>query len=224
MVYDAIATRMAALQQAIVGACRQVSGDVKRLPTLVAASKGQSVAAIEAAIALGVTDFGENRVQEAQEKWPEIKVRHPHLRLHLIGPLQSNKVADAVALFDVIETVDRIKIADALAAEAAKTRRSLDYYIQVNIGEESQKSGVLPAELDNLLKHAREGGHLNIVGLMGVPPADANPAPYFALLAKLATRYGMKQLSMGMSHDFDVAIRLGATHVRIGTALFGTRI
>ena len=212
--YDMLATRVAAVQQAITGA-----GGA----TLIAASKGQPADMIEAVIGLGITEFGENRVQEAQEKWPELKARHPHVRLHLIGPLQSNKVAEAVALFDVIQTIDREKIADAVANEAAKQSKLLECLMQVNIGEEPQKSGVMPRELANLLRYCHETAGLPITGLMAVPPAEANPAPYFALLAKLAKQHGLDELSMGMSHDFATAIRLGATQVRVGTALFGER-
>ena len=209
--YDMLATRVAAAQQATAGASR-----------LIAASKGQPVSVLEAAIDLGITEFGENRVQEAAEKWPELLAQHPTLQLHLIGPLQSNKVAEAVALFDVIQTIDREKIAEAVASEAARTGKTVTCLVQVNIGEEPQKSGVLPRDLPNLLRYCETIG-LPIAGLMAVPPAEDNPAPYFALLAKLGKRHGLAELSMGMSHDFVTAIRLGATQVRLGTALFGAR-
>lgn len=227
--HDPIATRMASLQQAI-----GVASDMWRVTngapvtchpspvTLIAASKTQPEAAIKAAITAGVMAFGENRVQEAQAKWPALKAAYPAVRLHLIGPLQTNKVSDAVALFDVIETLDRPKLVDALTAEEAATGQKREYFIQVNIGEEPQKSGVAPQDLASLLAYARDT--LHITGLMAVPPADANPAPYFALLAKLAARYKLPNLSMGMSQDFETAIRLGATHIRIGTALFGERV
>ena len=209
--YDMLATRVAAAQQALAGASR-----------LIAASKGQPVSVLEAAIDLGITEFGENRVQEAAEKWPELLAQHPTLQLHLIGPLQSNKVAEAVALFDVIQTIDREKIAEAVASEAARTGKTVTCLVQVNIGEEPQKSGVLPRDLPNLLRYCETIG-LPIVGLMAVPPAEDNPAPYFALLAKLGKRHGLTELSMGMSHDFVTAIRLGASQVRLGTVLFGAR-
>lgn len=212
-----LATGLAAVQQRLA-----IAGGRGR-PTLIAASKSQPVEVLEAAITLGITNFGENRVQEAAEKWPALKARYPAVRLHLIGPLQSNKAAEAVALFDVIHTVDREKIADALAEEAAKQGRALAYFIQVNIGEEPQKHGVLPRDLEALLQHCRDTARLPVSGLMAVPPADANPAPYFALLAKLAKRHDLPHLSMGMSNDFETALRLGATHIRVGTAIFGAR-
>jgi pyridoxal phosphate enzyme (YggS family) len=191
--------------------------------TIIGASKNQPPGALAAAIAQGLTDFGENRVQEAQAKWPALKIVHPALRLHLIGPLQTNKVPEAVALFDAIHTVDRAKLIDALAAEMARQGRVLPCFIQVNTGEEPQKSGVAPREADALIAHAREAG-LNLAGLMCVPPADQLPAPHFALLHAIARRNGLVQLSMGMSEDYETAVRLGATHVRIGRALFGERV
>ena len=156
------------------------------------------------------------------EKWPALKARHPEVVLHLIGPLQSNKAREAVALFDVIQTVDRVKIADALAGEIARQGKSPRLLIQVNTGEEPQKSGVVPQEAAALLDHCR-GLKLPVVGLMCVPPADQNPAPHFALLKKMADGFGLTELSMGMSSDYPTAIRLGATMVRVGTALFGER-
>jgi uncharacterized pyridoxal phosphate-containing UPF0001 family protein len=217
---------------------------------LIGASKGQPAAKLEAAIGLGLTHFGENKVQEAAEKWPALKAAHPEVTLHLIGPLQSNKAADAVALFDVIQTVDRPKIADALAAAVERLRRLNEarvashgepegrglggdapartkfatpkFLIQVNIGEEPQKAGVAPKDAAALLAHCRSLG-LTINGLMCVPPEGVNPAPYFALMQKLAREHGLKELSMGMSGDFETAIRMGATMVRVGTALFGER-
>jgi pyridoxal phosphate enzyme (YggS family) len=162
-------------------------------------------------------------VQEAQAKYPELQRRHPGLRLHLIGPLQTNKVKDAVALFDVIQTVDREKLARALAAEMARQNRKLDLFIQVNIGEEEQKAGVAPREADAFIKLCRDELGLAIAGLMCIPPAEKQPAPYFALLREIARRNGLSALSMGMSGDYESAIRLGATLVRVGTAIFGTR-
>lgn len=193
-----------------------------RAPRLIGVTKGQPTEAVEAALALGLTDFGENRVQEAQGKYEALKARHPQIRLHLIGPLQTNKVKEAVALFDVIHTVDREKLADSLKAEMEKQRRTLQCLIQVNVGEEPQKSGVLPQDMDALLAHCR-AINLPILGLMAVPPADLPPAPYFAWLYKNARAHDLSELSMGMSNDFETAIRFGATMVRVGTALFGER-
>jgi pyridoxal phosphate enzyme (YggS family) len=194
----------------------------KPLATLIGASKSQPAELLEAAIALGLKDFGENKVQEAQAKWPALKAAHGDVRLHLIGPLQSNKAADAVALFDVIHTIDRVKIADALADACQKLGKQPQFLIQVNIGQEPQKAGVTPRETAALLAHCRALG-LNVIGLMAVPPEGENPAPYFALLKKMGDELGLTELSMGMSSDFEVATRLGATMVRVGTALFGSR-
>jgi pyridoxal phosphate enzyme (YggS family) len=191
-------------------------------PVLIGASKTQPAPVLEAAIAAGLTQFGENKVQEAQAKWPVLKAAHPAITLHLIGGLQSNKAAEAVALFDVIQTIDRVKIADAVANEIARQGRAVPVLIQVNTGDEPQKGGVAPREVGALLTHCRAAG-LDVRGLMGVPPAEINPAPHFALLQKLAATHGLEWLSMGMSGDFETAIRLGATHIRVGTALFGAR-
>ena len=190
---------------------------------LIAVSKGHTAARMEEALALGQRVFGENRVQEAQEKWPALKLKYPDIELHLIGPLQSNKAKEAVALFDVIETLDRPKLAEALAAEMGRQNRQLPCFIQVNTGEEAQKAGVLPGEADDFIRECREKWKLPVVGLMCIPPAETNPAPHFALLREIAKRHGLSQLSMGMSGDFEVAVRFGATHVRVGTALFGER-
>ena len=198
------------------------TGDQRLTTTLIGASKSQPAALLEAAIGLGLMDFGENKVQEAESKWPSLKEKYPRVRLHLIGPLQSNKAADAVALFDVIHTVDRVKIADALAAACEKLGKHPRLLIQVNTGEEPQKAGVAPREAASLLAHCRAIG-LPITGLMCVPPEGVNPAPHFALLQKMADELGLPELSMGMSGDFETAIRLGATMVRVGTALFGAR-
>ena len=189
--------------------------------TLIAVSKTQPVEAIEALIAQGQRDFGENRVQEAQAKWPPLKERHPDVRLHLIGQLQSNKAEEAVALFDAIHSVDRPSLVEALGKAIAKTGRRPDCFIQVNIGDEAQKGGCPVAELPALLEQARA---LPIVGLMCIPPDGVEAAPYFALLAKLAGRHGLTGLSMGMSADYESAVMIGASHVRVGTALFGARM
>lgn len=193
-------------------------------PVIIAASKSQSAHAIEDLIAKGVRHFGENRVQEAQDKWPALRLRHPDITLHLIGPMQSNKVADAVALFDVIETIDRKKIADAVASESKKQNKQPICLIQVNIGDEPQKSGIALAEVDDFINYCRDTAQLRIHGLMCVPPAELHPAPYFALLRHIAERHGLGTLSMGMSGDYEEAIRMGATHIRLGTALFGQRV
>lgn len=189
---------------------------------LIAASKTQEEDALRAALACGQRLFGENKVQEAQAHWAHMRKSFPDLELHLIGPLQTNKAADAVALFDCIETLDREKLADALAAEMKKQGRDLPCLIQVNTGEEEQKAGIAPKDLPTFLSYCRECG-LKIAGLMCIPPVDEAPALHFALLKKLAAENGLEQLSMGMSADYEKAVALGATYVRIGTSLFGER-
>ncbi|WP_312805887.1 YggS family pyridoxal phosphate-dependent enzyme [Agrobacterium cavarae] len=191
--------------------------------TLVAVSKTFDGDAIQPVIDCGQRVFGENRVQEAQGKWPALKEQTPDIELHLIGPLQSNKAADAVALFDVIESVDREKIARALADECSKQGKALRFYVQVNTGLEPQKAGLDPRETAAFVKLCRDELKLTIEGLMCIPPADENPGPHFALLAKLARECGVEKLSMGMSGDFETAIEFGATSVRVGSALFGAR-
>jgi pyridoxal phosphate enzyme (YggS family) len=219
---DDIATRLAEIR-ARIRAAAESAGRPADAVTLVAVGKTHPAAAIEAALAAGQLHFGENRVQEAREKYPALRQRWPDLRLHLIGPLQTNKVRDAVALCDVIETVDREKLARALAAEMARAGRRPDCLVQVNIGEEPQKAGVMPDGVDALLALCRGELGLPIVGLMAIPPVDEPPAPYFALLAETARRHGLPVVSMGMSGDFEIAVRLGATHVRVGSAIFGAR-
>ena len=189
---------------------------------LIAVSKTRSVEDIEPLILDGQMLFGENRVQEAASKWPALKERHPGVELHLIGQLQSNKAEEAVALFDVIHSVDRLSLVTALGKAMQKLERAVPCFIQVNIGAEEQKGGCSVAELPDLLKAAREA-EIPVAGLMCIPPADVEAAPFFALLAELAARHNLPQLSMGMSDDFETAIMLGATHIRVGTALFGTR-
>jgi PLP dependent protein len=191
--------------------------------TLLAASKSQPEARLLEAIRAGVKCFGENRVQEAAAKWTSLRNQHPDIRLHLIGPLQTNKVPEAVALFDVIETLDRPKLADALAAEMRKQGRAPRCYIQINTGEEPQKTGIAPREADAFIEYCGKTLGLPVTGLMCVPPADRDPTPHFALLRTIAQRHGLPELSMGMSHDYASAIRMGATEIRIGTALFGER-
>jgi pyridoxal phosphate enzyme (YggS family) len=193
-------------------------GDV----TLIAISKTQDAEAIEPLIAAGQRCFGENRVQEAQAKWPALKAVHPGIALHMVGQLQSNKAEEAVALFDAIHSVDRPSLVTALARAMDKAGRRPDCFIQVNIGDEAQKGGCAVADLPALLAEARTAG-LPVAGLMCVPPADVEAAPYFALLGKIARDNGLAGLSMGMSGDFETAVMLGATHVRVGTALFGER-
>ena len=190
---------------------------------LIAVSKTHGPEAIRPLVAAGQRDFGENRVQEAQAKWPPLKAEIPGLRLHLIGSLQSNKAEDAVALFDSIHSVDRPSLVEALARAMAKLGRAPDCFVQVNIGDEPQKGGCAVADLPGLLERCRDGG-LAVTGLMAIPPAAVEPAPYFALLAKLARRHGLPGLSIGMSADYETAVMIGATHVRVGTALFGPRI
>lgn len=188
--------------------------------TLIAVTKTHEAEAIEPLLAAGHRDFGENRVQEAGAKWPALRERYPEARLHLIGQLQSNKAADAVALFDVIHSLDRISLVTALARAAGE--RAPECFVQVNLAAEPQKGGCPVPDLPNLIAAAREAG-LPLAGLMCIPPADKEAAPWFALLAELARRHGLKGLSMGMSGDFETAVTLGATHVRVGTALLGER-
>jgi PLP dependent protein len=190
--------------------------------TLIAVSKTQPAEAIEALIEAGQRDFGENRIQEAKAKWPALLERHSGVRLHFVGSLQSNKAAEAVALCDFIHSVDRPSLVDALGDAMARSGRRPACFLQVNIGDEPQKGGCAVAELPALLERAREAG-LPVAGLMAIPPADVEPAPYFALLAKLARRHDVAGLSMGMSADYETAVTIGANHVRVGTALFGER-
>ena len=189
---------------------------------LIAVSKTRSAEEIEPLLAAGHLVFGENRVQEAAGKWPALTVKYPDIELHMIGQLQSNKAAEAVALFDCIHSVDRLSLIKALAKEMDRQDRQIPCFLQVNIGEEPQKGGCDIKAVPELLAQARTAG-IAVAGLMAVPPDDANPVPYFALLAKLARENGLDQLSMGMSGDFEKAIKLGATHIRVGTALFGPR-
>lgn len=190
---------------------------------LIAVSKTYGADAILPVLAAGQRDFGENRVQEAQGKWPDLKLRYPDVQLHLIGPLQSNKAKDAVALFDAIHSIDREKIARAIAQEMRAQGRRLTLFVQVNTGEEPQKAGIGPRETAAFVALCRDDLHLPIAGLMCIPPVDEEPALHFALLAKLAAETGLTGLSMGMSDDFETAVALGATHVRVGSAIFGAR-
>jgi pyridoxal phosphate enzyme (YggS family) len=215
-------TSLARVRGEIAAACAEGKRDPAAV-TLIAVSKTFGAEAIEPVIAAGQRVFGENRVQEAKAKWPPLRAAHPDIALHLIGPLQSNKAKEAVALFDAIHAVDRPSIAEALAKEIAKQARHPTLFVEVNTGEEPQKAGVLPQEADAFIKTCRESYGLTIAGLMCIPPFDEAPAPHFALTAKIAARNGLSLLSMGMSADFAAAIAFGATHVRVGTAIFGGR-
>jgi pyridoxal phosphate enzyme (YggS family) len=214
--------RLEAVRRAIRRAER-TAGRPEGATTLVAVSKTFGPDEIEPVLVAGHRVFGENRVQEAEAKWLTLRERYADVELHLIGPLQSNKAAEAVALFDVIHTVDRPKIAKAIAKEMAEQDRAVRLFVQVNVGEEAQKAGVALSELDVFLAACRDDYGLAIEGLMCIPPVDEPPAPYFALLQKLAKRHGLAGLSMGMSADFAEAIPFGATHVRVGSAIFGMR-
>lgn len=213
--------RLEAVSGAVARAAR-LAGRPPGAATLIAVSKTRGAESIRSLIAAGQREFGENRVQEAQDKWPELKAERPDLKLHLIGRLQSNKASDAVALFDAIHSVDRTSLIEALAAAMATQGRRPDCFLQVNIGDEAQKGGCAIADLPALLESGRAAG-LPVAGLMCIPPAGLEAAPYFALLARLARRHGLAGLSMGMSADFETAVTLGASHVRVGTALFGDR-
>jgi len=217
-----IAANLASVRERMAEAA-EAAGRAPDTITLVAVAKTFGAEAVRAALAAGQSVFGENRVQEAQAKYPALKAAHPSLELHLIGPLQTNKARDAVALFDVIQTVDRPKLAAALAAAMDRSGRRPRCFIQVNTGEEPQKAGILPADADAFIATARDTYGLPIEGLMCIPPLDEEPALHFALLREIARRNGLSGLSMGMSGDFETAIRFGATHVRVGTAIFGTR-
>ena len=218
----AIAERLKSVQGRIEAAAVAAGRDPRSV-ALVAVSKTNGVRMVRQALAAGQRIFGENRVQEAAAKFPQLRADYPDLQLHLIGPLQTNKVKEAVALFDVIETVDRPKLAAELAKEMQKTGRRPRCYIQVNIGNEPQKAGVAPHDVSALLALSRDEYRLPIVGLMCIPPADEDPAPYFARMAALAKAHHLPILSQGMSGDYPAAIAAGATHVRVGTAIFGIR-
>ncbi|AVA23637.1 MULTISPECIES: YggS family pyridoxal phosphate-dependent enzyme [unclassified Rhizobium] len=209
--------------RAHIAAAEHQAGRPAGAVQLVAVSKTFDAEAIRPAISAGQRVFGENRVQESQGKWPLLKAETPEIELHLIGPLQSNKAADAVALFDVIETVDREKIARALADEMKRQGKVLRLYVQVNTGLEPQKAGIAPDDTTAFVDFCRKELGLSIEGLMCIPPADENPGPHFALLAKLAKKSGVEKLSMGMSSDYEIAVAFGATSVRIGSAIFGAR-
>jgi PLP dependent protein len=210
------------VRQNIAGACAEAKRDQTSV-SLIAVSKTFDADVIRPVLAAGQRTFGENRVQEAQSKWPLLKAETADIDLHLIGPLQSNKAADAVALFDAIHTIDRPKIAKAVADEMAKQNRRLKLFVQVNTGEEPQKAGVFPADTKSFVAMCRDELKLDIIGLMCIPPVDEEAAVHFAFLANLAKDLGLAGLSMGMSGDYETAIRFGATHVRVGSAIFGVR-
>lgn len=217
-----VVARLQETQNAIARAAR----DFGRKPdtvTLVAVSKTKPVEMIVPVLEAGQTDFGENYVQEAKERWPALRERFPQARVHMIGPLQSNKARDAVALFDVIQSLDRESLAKELAREIERAGKAPELIVQVNTGAEPQKGGVLPSEADAFLELCRSRYSLAIAGLMCIPPAEDQPSPHFALLGKIAKRNGLPILSMGMSADYEAAIQLGATHVRVGSAIFGAR-
>jgi pyridoxal phosphate enzyme (YggS family) len=214
--------RLRAVDARIAEAARRASRDPAEV-RLIAVSKTFDAAAIEPVLAIGHRDFGENRVQEAQTKWPRLRDRYPDLRLHLIGSLQSNKVREAVALFDVIHSLDREKLATALAAEMPRQERRLSLFVQVNTGDEPQKAGIAPQKAVEFVTRCRTEHKLSVEGLMCLPPFDDDPAPHFEMLRRLAEAADVRFLSMGMSGDFETAIAHGATHVRVGTAIFGER-
>ena len=213
---------LAAVREQIERACRDAGRDPAGV-TLVAISKTFGADAIAPVIAAGQRVFGENRVQEAKAKWPQLLAAHPGIALHLVGSLQSNKARDAVALFDAIHSLDRASLAGALSKEIARQSRRPLLFVEINTGGEPQKSGVLPQDADGFLAACRDRYGLSVSGLMCIPPVEDAPAPHFALTAQIARRNGLKLLSMGMSADFETAIAFGATHVRVGTAIFGSR-
>jgi hypothetical protein len=217
-----VAERIEAIRAGIDQAARAVDRDPAQV-ALIAVSKKQPEERVQAALDAGHWVFGENRVQEAQGRWTERRQQIPDLELHLVGALQSNKAKEAVALFDAIHSVDRESVAKALAKEIDKQGRRLALFVQINTGEEPQKAGIAPGDADAFIAWCRNELDLPVVGVMCLPPSDEEPAPHFALLAKIGSRNGLNQLSMGMSGDYETAVQLGATHVRVGSALFGER-
>ena len=222
LVTPSLPNPLAAVEHDILRACNEARRE-RASVTLIAVSKTFEAGAIAPVIEAGQRVFGENRVQEAKTKWPGLMSDYPGIALHLIGPLQSNKAKEAVALFDAIHSVDRPSICEALAKEIDSQKRRPQLFVQLNTGEEPQKAGIAPAEADAFIAACREKYGLQISGLMCIPPVDDAPAPHFALTAKIAARNGLKHLSMGMSADFVIAIGLGATHVRVVSAIFGAR-
>lgn len=219
---ETIAANLADVRAKIAKAARAANRDPAAI-TLIAVAKMHDEEAVQTALAAGQTAFGENRVQEAKAKYPALKAAHPALELHLIGPLQTNKARDALALFDAIHTLDRESLAETLGPEIKRAGSAPKLFVQVNTGEEPQKAGVAPKDALAFIARCREHHGLPVTGLMCIPPAEDPPAPHFALLVKLAREAGVSNLSMGMSGDYETAIRLGATHVRVGTAIFGAR-
>ena len=219
---ETIAANLADVRAKIAKAARAANRDPAAI-TLIAVAKMHDEEAVQTALAAGQTAFGENRVQEAKAKYPALKAAHPALDLHLIGPLQTNKARDALALFDAIHTLDRESLAETLGPEIKRAGSAPKLFVQVNTGEEPQKTGVAPKDALAFIARCREHHGLPVTGLMCIPPAEDPPAPHFALLVKLAREAGVSNLSMGMSGDYETAIRLGATHVRVGTAIFGAR-
>lgn len=219
---DAAPAALSAVEHDIARACADAKRDRADV-TLIAVSKTFEADAITPVLDAGQRVFGENRVQEAKGKWPALRQAYPGTALHLIGPLQSNKAKDAVALFDAIHSVDRDSLCQALAKELPLHNKLVELFVQLNTGEEPQKAGVAPADADDFIRRCRQDYGLTIAGLMCIPPVDDAPAPHFALTAKIARRNGLAKLSMGMSADFAIAIQFGATHVRIGSAIFGHR-
>ncbi len=213
---------LAQVEEEIARACKEAGRD-RASVTLIAVSKTFGADAIAPVIEAGQRVFGENRVQEAKAKWPGLMASYPDIALHLIGPLQSNKAKDAVALFHAIHSVDRQSVCQALAKEIKLQKKHPELFVQINTGEEAQKAGIAPGQADAFLASCREDHGLTISGLMCIPPVNEAPAPHFALTAKIAARNGLKNLSMGMSADFAIAIKFGATHVRVGSAIFGHR-
>lgn len=222
MTDTAATTGLEAVRADVARACRDAARDPASV-TLIVVSKTFAAERIEPVIVAGERAFGENRVQEAKAKWPALMSQYSGLSLHLIGPLQSNKAKEAVALFDAIHAVDRPSLCEALAREIVRQQRAPSLFVEINTGAETQKAGVLPQDADDFLKRCRETYGLTISGLMCIPPLQEAPGPHFALTAKIAKRNGLKLLSMGMSADFATAIELGATHVRVGSAIFGER-
>lgn len=220
--HESAVDRLKRIKDEIAASAKAANRDVESVQ-LVAVSKTFDAEAIRPVIEAGQRIFGENRVQEAERKWPPLRAEYPDVKLHLIGPLQSNKAKEAVAFFDAIHTIDREKIAHAVAAEMSKQGRALELFVQVNTGEEPQKAGVMPRETAAFVALCRDELKLRVAGLMCIPPVDEEPAVHFAFLAKLAGELGLPGLSMGMSSDFEAAVAFGATYVRIGSAIFGTR-
>lgn len=217
-----VAANLAEVRRRIAEACREVGRDPAEV-TLIAVSKAQPLERIRAALAAGQRVFGENYVQEAASRWPQLRAEFPDVELHMVGALQTNKAEDAVELFDVIQTVDRERLAAKLARAMEKLGRRIPVMIEVNTGEEPRKAGIAPTDVDVFVRLCRETYGLDVIGLMAIPPVDEDVALHTALLKKLAERNGLAAVSIGMSHDYEVAVRFGATHVRVGTAIFGPR-